>query len=210
MATVPCVGKKKTDGTQTSMSVWSEGKRWSHFIFIRRLIYLPKAARWSNSCIDFILHHWWRGQHNFPHWISLNVSVWYSDAIFSGPVARQRHIIPLCKCCGKFSKASELQRKGTVQPLICAAVCGKDVRGPAMALHPTIPPVALHLLSSPLHPLSRNNGHKGCYSDTRSILLLAGPWSLCTPVNHPSNNESWFPPSPLSSPVFFHCTSRNP
>lgn len=91
-------------------------------------------------------------------WVSLNVGVWYSDAIFSGLLALQRHIIPLCKCCGKFSKACELLRAGTVQPLICAAVCGEEVQAPALRWRnstlPTIAPAALHPLSSPQPPPS--------------------------------------------------------
>lgn len=46
-------------------------------------------------------------QDNFSHCGSLNVGVWYSDAIFNRPPGSRRHIIPLCKC-GKFSKAREL------------------------------------------------------------------------------------------------------
>lgn len=46
-------------------------------------------------------------QDNFSHCGSLNVGVWYSEAIFNRPLGSRRHIIPLCKC-GKFSKACEL------------------------------------------------------------------------------------------------------
>lgn len=41
-------------------------------------------------------------------WISFNISIWDSGTIFSRSVAWQRHLISLCKCCGKFSKACEL------------------------------------------------------------------------------------------------------
>lgn len=36
--------RRKTDSTQTPMSVWREGRRWPHFIYSRSLIYILAAT----------------------------------------------------------------------------------------------------------------------------------------------------------------------
>lgn len=135
-------------------------------------------------------------------WILLNISIWYSGTIFSGAVVWQRHIIPLCKCGGEFSKACQLSRRGTEQPLICSAVCGEDVW--ALQWHNTQCSLQSPCTHSHPHNAPRwgtiNTKGLGCYSDMRSILPLAGPQSPHFPVNHLPNNEPQFTPSPLLSP----------
>lgn len=112
----------------------------------------------------------------------------------------------MCKCGGEFSKACQLWRRGTEQPLICAAVCRED----AWALRNSTP--TRRSLQSPCthsHPHNAprrgtiNTKGLGCYSDMRAILPLAGPQSPHFPVNHLPNNEPQFTPPlfylPLSS-----------
>lgn len=47
---------RKADSTQTTMSVWSWGRRWPHFIYTRRLIYLPTASAWLMHSSHLVAH----------------------------------------------------------------------------------------------------------------------------------------------------------
>lgn len=114
-------------------------------------------------------------------------------------------------CGGELSKACQLLRRGTEQPLICSA---QDVR--ALQWHDTQRSLQSPCTHSHPHKVPRlgtiNTKGLGCYSDMRSIPPLEGPQSPHFPLNQLPNNEPQFTPSPLLSPpvILPHRTIRYP
>lgn len=166
---------RKADSAQTSASVWSEGRRWPHFIYTRRLIYLPAKRLGVHAKIPSR-----KRAHNRPSsakkklWIiSCTVDIIKCCCLVfmrylqrAASMAEAYH--PLVQMLWEVFKGfASFREEGAVQPLWSVPLSAVKMFGPCdatAALHRR----SLHPLSSlqpPPHPrpkaLSRNNGHKG-------------------------------------------------
>lgn len=213
---------RKADSTQTSMSVWSEGRRWPHFIYTRRLIYLPTTAaqRMHRSHLESAYNHP-ASLKRKVRIISRTVDIIKCWCLvfrcyiqWASSIAEAYH--PLVQMLWEVFKGLWALERGNSAAFDLCCYLWWRCTGSAMALQRSTnnrssrpPPTFIPTAPQPCLGTMDTKGW-GCYSDTRSILPLAGPGSPCTLVNHLPNNEPYFTPSPLlSSPVFFpHCAIR--
>lgn len=99
--------------------------------------------------------------------VSCTVSFWYSEAVFRGLQVLQRHVIPLCKCCGKFSKVVSFGEREQCRLWSVCCLCWRCTgSGPAMAPQYStnncscLPPPTFIPTTQRPSALSRHNGYK--------------------------------------------------